>query len=186
MTTCGNLWAVGFDDTGRAAQVQDEITSLGWEKHQLILLDVAVAVRYRDGTFTLNGEPFPKVTKIHGGTIAHFLAGLALGAPPLTGAAVGAMYARFGATTKEVGISDDFVREVEGLIKPGTSVLFVLDDGGDMDAILHAIRGLGGTVLKTNVDLERAKLIQSTLATSADTVEPDGRQIETHWPMGKS
>jgi hypothetical protein len=26
------------------------------------------------------------------------------------------------------------------------------------------IRGLGGTVLKTNVDLERAKLIQSTLA----------------------
>jgi hypothetical protein len=57
---------------------------------------------------------------------------------------------------------------------------------GDMDAILRAIRGLGGTVLKTNVDLERAKLIQSTLAASADTVEPDGRQIGTHWPMGKS
>jgi uncharacterized membrane protein len=32
-----------------------------------------------------------------------------------------------------------------------------------MDVILHAIRGLGGTVLKTNVDLERARLIQSTL-----------------------
>jgi hypothetical protein len=33
-----------------------------------------------------------------------------------------------------------------------------------MDMILHKIRGLGGSVLKTNVDLERAKLIQSTLA----------------------
>jgi hypothetical protein len=33
-----------------------------------------------------------------------------------------------------------------------------------MDVILHAIRGLGGTVLKTNVDVERAKLIQATLA----------------------
>jgi uncharacterized membrane protein len=33
-----------------------------------------------------------------------------------------------------------------------------------MDVILHRIRGLGGTVLKTNVDLERARLIQSTLA----------------------
>lgn len=33
-----------------------------------------------------------------------------------------------------------------------------------MDVILHSIRGLGGTVVKTNVDVKRAKLIQSTLA----------------------
>src|SRR5262245_41971644 len=121
MTACANLWAVGFDDTGRAAQVRDEITRLAWEKHQLLLLDVAVAVRYGDGCFTLNGEPFPAVTKIHGGTVAHFLAGLALRAPPLCDAAVGAMFATLGATTVEVGISDNFVREVEGLIQPGTS-----------------------------------------------------------------
>jgi len=44
------------------------------------------------------------------------------------------------------------------------------DDEGDMDLILHAIRGLGGTVLKTNVDVERARLIQSTIA-----AEPDRR-----------
>jgi uncharacterized membrane protein len=49
-------------------------------------------------------------------------------------------------------------------MKPGTSAIFVLDDGGEMDVILHAIRGLGGTVLKTNVDVEHARLIQSTLA----------------------
>jgi uncharacterized membrane protein len=47
---------------------------------------------------------------------------------------------------------------------PGTSALFLLDEELDMDVTLHAIRGLGGTVLKTNVDLARAKLIQSTLA----------------------
>ena len=164
MSKCGNLWAIGFDNMGRAAQFRDEITRLGWKKHDLILLDVAVAVRYPDGSFTLNGEPFPAATKPHGGTVAHFLAGLALGAPPLTGPAVGALLGEFGAGTVAVGISDDFVREVADLIQPGTSVLFVLDEGGDMDAILHAIRGLGGTVLKTNVDLERAKLIQSTLA----------------------
>jgi uncharacterized membrane protein len=55
------------------------------------------------------------------------------------------------------------VREIEEMMKPGTSALFVLDDVGDMDVILHRIRGLGGTVLKTNVDVERAKLIQATL-----------------------
>jgi uncharacterized membrane protein len=75
-----------------------------------------------------------------------------------------------------VGIREDFVREVEGLMKPGTSVLFVLDDQGDMDVILHRLRGLGGTVLKTNVDVERAKLIQSTLEASAgDRAEEKGK-----------
>ena len=52
-------------------------------------------------------------------------------------------------------------------MKPGTSALFVLDRDRDMEVILHAIRGLGGTVLKTNVDVKRAELIQSTLAASA-------------------
>ena len=63
---------------GRSGPGQD--TRLGWEKHDLILLDVAVAVRYPDGSFTLNGERFPVVTNIVGYTTACLLAGLVLGA----------------------------------------------------------------------------------------------------------
>ena len=70
------------------------------------------------------------------------------------------------AVSATVGIEDDFVRDVERLMKPGTSALFVLDSEGDMDVILHGIRGLGGTVMKTNVDVERARLIQSALNAS--------------------
>jgi uncharacterized membrane protein len=171
MTKWAHLWAVRFEEPERAARARDEITRLAWEEHDLKLLDVAVAVRYPDGCFTLNDEPFPVVIKTRGGTVAHFLASLALGAPPLTGAAVGTLLASVGATAETAGISEEFVREVEGLIKPGTSVLFVLDEEGNMDAILRGIRGLGGTVLKTNVDLERAKLIQSTLAAPADPTQ---------------
>jgi uncharacterized membrane protein len=69
------------------------------------------------------------------------------------------------------GISDDFVSEVEALMKPGTSALFVLDQERNMDAILQGIRGLGGTVLRTNVDVKRAKLIQSTLAATSSETE---------------
>jgi uncharacterized membrane protein len=175
MSKCGNLWAVGFADTGQAAQFRDEISRLGWKKHYLNLVDVALAVRYTDGSFTLNGEPLPVLTNIRGHTVASILACLALGAPPLSGMAVANLLGEFGACAVAAGISDDFVREVGGLIKPGTAVLFVLDDGGDIDAILPAIRGLGGTVLKTNVDLERVRLIQSTLADSADTTQPNGQ-----------
>jgi uncharacterized membrane protein len=174
MTRCANLWAVGFDDPERAGRLRDEIAWLGWDKHRLNLLDVAVALRYPDGSLTLNGEAFPIVTNLLGSTPASFLAGLALWVPPMTRPAVEAVLGEFGACAVAAGISDDFVREVAGLIKPGTSVLFVLDDGGDIDAILPAIRGWGGTVLRTNVDVERAKLIQSTLADSADATRSLG------------
>jgi hypothetical protein len=40
----------------------------------------------------------------------------------------------------------------------------------EMAFVLQGIRGLGGTVLKTNVDLQRAKLIQDTLSPKALTI----------------
>ena len=100
-----------------------------------------------------------------GCTAVGFLAGLVLGAP-ISGAAIGAAVggAGTGISAATAGISDDFVREVESRLKPGTSALFVLDDAGDMEVILHTIRGLGGRVVKTNVDAERLKLIQSALS----------------------
>ncbi len=167
MTKSGHLWAIGYDDMGRAHQVREEITSLGWVRNSLLLDDVAVAVRRPDGSFMLDREPFPAAANILGCTAVGFLAGLVLGVP-LTGAAVGAVLAGAGTVTSAaVGIGEGFIREVKGMMKPGTSVLFVLDREGDMDAILRAIRGLGGTVLKSNVDAERARLIQSALAAAS-------------------
>jgi uncharacterized membrane protein len=164
MNENGHLWAIGYDDMQRADQVRDEITRIGWDEHYLLLSDVAVVVRHPDGSLTVDREPFPAVANIVGCSAVGFLAGLVVAAP-LAGAAIGAVLGGAGsAAAAGVGISDDFVRDVEAMMKPGTSVLFVLDDEGDMDVILHAIRGLGGTVLKTNVNVERAKLIQATLA----------------------
>jgi uncharacterized membrane protein len=167
MTTSGTLWAIGYDDIGRADQVRDEIARLGWGTHSLLLDDVAVVARHADGSFTFDREPFPVSRNILGCTVVGFLAGLVVAAP-LAGAAVGALVGGVGsATARSVGIGDDFAREVEGLMKPGTSALFVLDHEGDMDVILHSIRGLGGTVLRTTADVARAKLIQSTLAAAS-------------------
>jgi uncharacterized membrane protein len=179
MTKLGHLWAVGYDDIGRANQVREEIVRLGWDKQYLTLEDIAVVVRHPDGSFTLNREKFPAVANVVGSSVVGFLAGLVVGAP-VTGAAIGAMVGGVGtklAVSTSVGIGDDFVKEVEQVMKPGTSALFVLDDEGDMDVILYKIRGLGGTVLKTNVDLEHAKLIQSTLTASlAHTYKSDIQQ----------
>jgi uncharacterized membrane protein len=182
MTTAAHLWAIGYDDVGRAEQARKAISTLGWGageagKH-LILLDIAVVVRHLDGSFIFDGQPLPKIANVAGPTTVGFLAGLVLGAP-ITGASIGAIVGSMGSalSAASVGIGADFVREVERLMKPGTSALFVVDDQGDLDVILHTIRGLGGTILKTNVDLQRAKLIQSTLAAAAaDSFEsPEGQ-----------
>ena len=173
MTAAAHLWAIAFDDVQRAEQVRNEIASLGWDEHYLCLLDVAVVVRNHDGSFKVDRKPFPAAANILGCTATGFLAGLVLAAP-LTGALVGAALGGAGAAIADHAVIDaDFIREAEELMKPDTSALFVLDNEGDMELILHRIRGLGGTVLKTNVDVERAKLIQSTLAlASANTNEP--------------
>ena len=160
-----HLWAVGYDDMERASQVRDEIVRLGWVENRLLLTDLAVVVRHLDGSFTLDRERFPTGANIVGASAVGFLAGLVLGVP-IVGAAIGAMVGGAGTamSATSAGIADDFVKDVQRLMKPGTSAIFVLDSEGDMDVILHGIRGLGGTVLKTNVDVERARLVQSTLA----------------------
>ena len=176
MTKSDHLWAVGFDDMERANKLRDEIVRLGWVQNRLLLKEVAVVVRHPDGSFTLDRERFPAASNVLGFSAVGFLAGLMLGVP-LTGATIGAAVAGAGTTRVLIsaGIGGDFVKEVQELMKPGTSAVFVLDSEGDMDAILHGIRGRGGTVLKTNVDAERARLIQSTLAApSAQTSKAEG------------
>jgi len=42
MTKSGHLWAVGYDDMGRADQVRDEIINLGWNKQYLELDDESI------------------------------------------------------------------------------------------------------------------------------------------------
>src|SRR5215831_21346289 len=165
MTNGEHLWAVAYDDMERANHVRDEIVRLGWHENRLILNDVAVVVRHPDGSFTLDRERFPSATNVLGASAVGFIAGLVIGVP-MVGAAIGAMVGGAGTAMNaaSTGITGQFVKEVQELMKPGTSAVFVLDAGGDMEVILHAIRGLGGTVLKTNVDTERARLIQTTLA----------------------
>src|SRR5262249_11185068 len=141
-----HLWAIGYDDPSQAERTCAEVTRLAGAGQHLVLLDVAILARAGDGSYTLNRHPFPLTSNIFAGGTLGFMAGLALAAP-MTGAAIGALFGTAASTVAQaIGIEDQFIRDVEGLMKPGTSAVLVLDDQGDMEVILRGIRGLGGTV----------------------------------------
>jgi uncharacterized membrane protein len=167
MTTTKHLWAIGFDDMTRADRVRDQIIRIGQHPSELILKDVSVVVRHPDGSLTIDRQPVAALNYFLQCTAVGFLTGMVLYAP-LTGATVGAMMggADIAASTA-LGIHHDFIREVEGLLRPGTSALFVLDVPKNLDRIYDQIRVLGGTVLRTDVDVDRARLVQSILSAGA-------------------
>ena len=168
MNGAGNLWAIVFDDPAAAERARAELRLLE-EVHCLLLDDVAIVTRLPDGSFKLDREPNPVFAVTGSCGLIGFLAGLVV-AQPIAGAAVGALVGgAIAAIGSRVGISDEFVREVEALMTPGATVLFVMDEWGDREAVLYNLRGLGGKVLKTNVDPEWAKEVQGALATPPAT-----------------
>ena len=59
MTTYAQFVGHRIDDMGWAAKARDAIVVLACEQHDFKLLDVALAVRYPDGSLTLNSSPVP-------------------------------------------------------------------------------------------------------------------------------
>jgi uncharacterized membrane protein len=122
-------------------------------------------MRSADGSLTFNGKPFSATHHLLGHGTLGLLAGFALAVPVLSDKAVSRLVDAVAPNaSSSVGIDQSFKQEIASMIRPGTSALLVLDITENPSAVLGPLQGLGGTVLKTNVDIERANLIQSTLA----------------------
>ncbi|HJZ60224.1 MAG TPA: DUF1269 domain-containing protein [Gemmataceae bacterium] len=162
MNEAGNLWAVVFDKPAAAEQARAVVRALE-DFHCLLVDDVAIVTRLPDGSFKFDRERHPGLAVAGSCGLIGFLAGLVV-AQPLAGAVVGTLVgSALAAAGTRVGISDEFVREVEALMTPGATVLFVMDEWGDREAVLYQLRGLGGKVLKTNVDPGWAREVQAAL-----------------------
>jgi uncharacterized membrane protein len=78
---------------------------------------------------------------------------------PLLGLAVGAAAGALGGSLTDVGIDDDFIKQVREQVTPGTSALFVLTSGAVTDKIKDAFAGEKQELLYTNLsDEQDAKL----------------------------
>ena len=157
-----DLVVIGYDTEFRADEVRLELLKMQ-KDYLLDLEDAVVAVKKSDGTVKLHQTyPLPAAGAVGGGG-----GGLLIGTiflSPLLGAAVGAAAGAAAGALSDIGIDDDFMKELAGTLQPGSSALFVLVRKATPDKVLESLRGLGGTVLKTSLTHENETKLQAALA----------------------
>jgi uncharacterized membrane protein len=95
-----------------------------------------------------------------GGAFWGFLFGLIFFVP-LFGLAVGAATGALAGSLTDVGIDDDFIKQVRGEVTPGTSALFLMSANAVLDKVTDAFESEHGhvTLMHTNLsDEQEAKL----------------------------
>jgi len=168
-----DLVVVAYDDEFKAQDVRLALLKL--QKEYLVdLEDAVVAVKKPDGKVKLHQIHNLTASGAIGGGFWGSLIGL-LFLNPLLGAAVGAASGAAAGALTDIGINDRFMKELAESLQPGHSALFVLVRKATPDKVLEAVRGTGGTILKTSLSHEsEAKLREALAATRVDTTSEGG------------
>jgi len=83
---------------------------------------------------------------------------------PLLGMAVGAGAGAASGALTDVGINDQFMKDLASTMASGSSALFVLVRKSTPDKVLEELKGSGGKVLKTSLSHEDKATLQSALS----------------------
>jgi uncharacterized membrane protein len=157
-----DLLAIAYPSEAKAEEMRKKI--LGLQQDYLIEVgDAVVAVKTEDGHIKLN-QLFS--TTAAGGASGAFwgaLIGLIF-MMPLAGAALGAASGALSGALTDFGINDDFMKDVAQAVPPGGAALFVLVRKMTTDKVLDALKGTGGTVLRTSFDKSKDEALRAALA----------------------
>jgi uncharacterized membrane protein len=156
-----DLIVVGYDDMFKAEEVRLKLLKM--QKEYLVdLEDAVVAVKKDDGKVKLNQMYHLAASGAIGGGFWGMLIGLIF-LNPILGAVVGAGAGATAGALSDVGINDDFMKQLAENLTPGTSMLFVLIRKMTADKVLEELRGTGGKVLRTSLSHEDEGKLQAAL-----------------------
>lgn len=83
---------------------------------------------------------------------------------PVLGLAIGAGMGALAGSMANVGISDDFIKQVRSEITPGTSALFAYTSGAVMDKVEAALKPLQPRLLTSNLSTDQEQRLRETFA----------------------
>ncbi len=145
-----DLLVIAYDDEASAFELRAELVRM--QKEYLLQLEDAVVVTRPEGNIQLHQAVNLTATGAIGGGMWGTLIGLIF-LNPLVGAAVGAASGALAGKLTDIGINDDFIREVGNSVAPGGSAVFLLIRKMTTDRVLQRLEGFGprGRILRTSL-----------------------------------
>jgi uncharacterized membrane protein len=158
------LVAIAYPDAGTAEQVRTELVQL--TKEHLLSLEDAVVVEHRpDGKIKLHQAMSPAGAGAVGGAAWGGLIGL-LFLAPLFGMAIGAASGAVAGKVADVGVNDDFMKQLGAKLQPGAAALIMLGRADAPERVLERVKPYGGEVIQTSLDTEEEERLRAALGES--------------------
>lgn len=154
------LIVIAFDHFDDARTAMAGLRALE-RQGQIRFEDTAIVERDPDGTAHVKNEV--SGTTETATAIGAIVGGLVTFVFPLAGIALGAALGAFVGRVLDRGVSDAFVDEVKGTLRPGRSALFLVVKSSNADATLAALREFRGDVIQTTLDSEAEAALRKAL-----------------------
>lgn len=144
-----DLIVVGFDNELKADEVLHKLGELQKE-HLVDLEDAVVVIKNEKGKVKIK-QAYDLVTTgaVSGGFWGSLIGLLFL--HPLLGVTVGLATGALSGALTDIGINDDFIKELGETLETGTSALFLLVRKATPDKVLEELRPYGGKLLRTSL-----------------------------------
>lgn len=149
-----------FKTATGAVEMRDALLKMQKE-HTIQLEDAAVVTRNADGKVKVKQATSLVGAGALGGAFWGMLIGLLFFAPWL-GLAIGAVTGALAGKFTDVGIDDNFIKEVGASIEPGGSALFLLVQSVTADKVLPEVAHFDATVLRTSLSDEQEQKLRDT------------------------
>jgi len=156
------LVVIDYENEIKAEEVR--LALLKMQKEYLIdLADAVVVVRDQNGKVKLRQMYNLTAAGAASGGFWGMLMGLIF-LNPLFGFAIGAAAGAISGALRDVGIDDNFMKDLGATLKPGTAALCVLIRHMTPDKVIAEIQKFGGTLIKTNLCNENEAKLREALA----------------------
>jgi uncharacterized membrane protein len=159
------LIAIAYPDRETAERVRDELFQL-MREHAISLEDLVIASRNDKGKIKLHQTTSPAGVAATGGALWGGLIGL-LFLAPLLGMAIGAAAGGLGGKLSDLGIDDNFMKDLGSKLPENGAALFVLVRKSTPDKVLPRISGYGGHVIQSSLSTESEERLREALGEGA-------------------
>lgn len=159
------LVAIAYPDTATADRVRAELVQ-AMKEHLLALEDAVVVEHGPDGKIKLHQGASLTGVGAAGGAMWGGLIGL-LFLAPLFGMAIGAATGAIAGKTSDVGVNDDFMKQLGAKLPPGGAALIALGKAGAPERVIERLQPFGGEVIQTSLSAEEEEHLRNALGEHA-------------------